>query len=106
MFQTNTPQGAHLRCLGSIPRARRGTGKACGLSGKWRVFRLLGVGVSNPLQSPIEAQFGNLIVRKMDLIIPVWDGLSMQAKIIKWVLPAPRIYVAATSLLSPQPSCS
>jgi hypothetical protein len=52
MFQTITPQGAHLRCLGSIPRARRGTGKACGLSGKWRVFRLSEVGVSNRLANP------------------------------------------------------
>ena len=38
-FQRSTPQGAHLRCLGSIPRARRGTGKACGLSGNRAGFR-------------------------------------------------------------------
>jgi hypothetical protein len=28
IFQALTPQGAHLRCLGSIPRAGRGTGKS------------------------------------------------------------------------------
>jgi len=40
IIQTISPQGAHLRCLGSIPRARRGTGKALGLSGKGRVLGL------------------------------------------------------------------
>ena len=40
IFQALTPQGAHLRCLGAIPRAGRGTGKALGLSGKRSGFRL------------------------------------------------------------------